>query len=111
MKYRRKLAAAGLMAATALVSLAAPAHADVFTICPDGREGVVGGHTSCVFAANVRNIYYNTGRHWFIAYSPVTGQAYEMTCVEGYTASFIDGSSRIATQCYTDDSNAEVVIW
>ncbi len=84
---------------------------DVFTICPDGHEGVVGGHTTCAFAANVRQIFYATGMsNDFTAFSPVTGEGYEMTCVGRYPAHFSDGSTMISTRCYGGD-NAEVVIW
>ncbi|MGB9308109.1 MAG: hypothetical protein WCB92_31825 [Mycobacterium sp.] len=86
-------------------------HTDVFTICPDGHEGVVGGHTTCAFAANVRRIFYATGMsNSFTAFSPVTGDGYQMTCVGRYPAYFSDGSTMISTRCYGGD-NAEVVIW
>lgn len=85
--------------------------ADVFTICPDGHEGVVGGHTSCEFAANVRQVFYASGMaNTFVAYSPVTGNGYQITCVGRYPAYFTDGSTKISTRCYGGD-NAEVVIW
>jgi hypothetical protein len=29
-----------------------------FVICEDGREGVVGGHTTCLFAENVRRAFF-----------------------------------------------------
>jgi hypothetical protein len=45
-----------------------------------------------------------------VAYSPVTGQAYVMSCIPGYTASFSDGSSRVAVKCY-GGNDAEVVVW
>ena len=91
--------------------LALPPNTDVFNICPDGHEGVVGGHTSCAFAANVRQIFYATGMaNNFTAFSPVTGEGYEMTCVGRYRAYFNDGSTMISTRCYGGD-NAEVVIW
>lgn len=84
---------------------------DVFSICPDGHEGVVGGHTSCAFAASVRQSFYASGMPTTVfAYSPVTGDAYEMTCVGRYPAYFSDGSTKISTRCYGGD-NAEVVIW
>jgi hypothetical protein len=91
--------------------LPASGNTDVFNICPDGHEGVVGGHTSCAFAANVRQIFYATGMsNNFTAFSPVTGDGYEMTCVGRYPAYFSDGSTKISTRCYGGD-NAEVVIW
>lgn len=84
---------------------------NVFTICPDGHEGVVGGHTTCAFAENVRRDFYATGMsNHFTAFSPVTGDAYQMTCVGRYPAYFDDGSTMISTRCYGGD-NAEVVIW
>lgn len=90
---------------------AATAHTEVFTICPDGHEGVVGGHTTCAFAENVRRTFYATGMaNNFTAFSPVTGDAYQMTCVGRYPAYFSDGSTMISTRCYGGD-NAEVVIW
>ena len=101
--------------ATATVPAALPpdpgAGTEVFTICPDGHEGVVGGHTSCAFAANVRRVFYATGMsNSFTAYSPVTGDGYQITCVGRYRASFTDGSTLTSTRCYGGD-NAEVVIW
>jgi hypothetical protein len=100
---------------TTVTAQAAPPPAaggnEVFNICPDGHEGVVGGHTTCAFAANVRQIFYATGMsNHFTAYSPVTGDGYEMTCVGRYPAYFSDGSTKISTRCYGGD-NAQVVIW
>lgn len=92
-------------------ALPPPGGTDVFTICPDGHEGVVGGHTTCAFAENVRRAFYNSGMaNTFTAYSPITGDAYEMTCAGRYPAYFTDGSTTISTRCYGGD-NAEVVIW
>jgi hypothetical protein len=84
-----------------------------FVICGDGREGVVGGHTSCLFAENVRRAFYaaDDGAN-IVAFSPVTGERYEMTCAAGYRAHFNDGSQRVATRCVGgDDDSAEVVVW
>ena len=105
-----RLALLAGMLATAVVT-AAPAKADLFTMCPDGYEGVVGGHTSCPFAENVRRAYYASGMNQeFVAYSPVTGERYVMDCVGRFPAHFIDGETLVATRCYGGD-NAEVVIW
>lgn len=93
------------------VALPPSGGTDVFTICPDGHEGVVGGHTSCAFAENVRQTFYATGMSkQFTAFSPVTGDGYTMTCVGRYPAYFSDGSTKVSTRCYGGD-NAEVVIW
>lgn len=92
-------------------ALLPPGGTNVFSICPDGHEGVVGGHTSCAFAENVRRTFYNSGMaNTFTAYSPVTGDAYDMTCAGRYPAYFEDGSTKVSTRCYGGD-NAEVVIW
>lgn len=92
--------------------LAPQAHADSdFIMCPDGREGVVGGNTSCAFAVNVRKGFYlqNMSRN-FVAYSPVTGQAYAMDCGGVIPAHFVDGQTLNAIRCY-GGASAEVVIW
>ncbi len=90
-----------------------PAHASTFTfdICPYGHEGVVGGHTSCAFAENIRSGYHASGRsNVVIAYSPVTGERYEMFCYPNYSANFSNGATVSATRC-DGSNNAAVVIW
>jgi len=91
---------------------APPAAAqNVFIVCPDGHEGVVGGHTSCAFAENVQRVFYAAGHpDSVVAYSPVTGERYEMSCESGYVAHFFDGATRTSTRC-TGGDNAEVVLW
>jgi hypothetical protein len=49
--------------------------------------------------------------HEFPAYSPVTGERYEMSCEGMYPAHFNDGQVVKSTRCYTEASDAEVVIW
>jgi hypothetical protein len=102
----------GALAAVGLGTTLAPlAKADVFEMCPDGHEGVVGGHTSCEFAENVRLAFFASGEsHHFIAYSPVTGERYEMDCEGMYPAYFPDGAVVTSTRCYAGE-NAEVVVW
>jgi hypothetical protein len=47
----------------------------------------------------------------FIAYSPITGERYEITCMgRRYPANFVTGETLISTRCYGGDG-AEVVIW
>jgi len=121
MRLRRALlgmASGGVILSTGIGWGTGQAHADMFITCPDGHEGVVGGHTSCAFAANVARAfwatdqayYINGGHSEFAAYSPVTGQVYAMVCVGNYLATFINGEQRTAVQCYGGD-NAEVVLW
>jgi hypothetical protein len=108
------IAAASLFGALVAVGnvvlcLAPPANADVFDMCPDGREGVVGGHTSCGFAQNVRSGYFLWGTH-FNALSPTTGLWYEVNCDPRLRpAVFSSGASLPSINCYAS-SNAEVVI-
>jgi len=84
----------------------------VFVTCGDGSEGVVGGHTTCLFAENVRRAFYAAGGGDVVAFSPVTGERYEMTCTAGYLATFVDGTKRVATRCIGgDNGSAEVVVW
>lgn len=109
-------AAAPTVTETKTVAAAPPpaeSASQTFVICCDGREGVVGGHTSCLFAENVRRAFRaaDNGAN-IVAYSPVTGERYDMTCAAGYSAHFNDGSQRVATRCVGgDDDSAEVVIW
>lgn len=86
------------------------AQADIFTICPDGHEGVVGDHTSCGFAANIRNGFFRFGTQ-FNAYSPATNQWYPVTCdPTRHPAYFASGEVINSIDCYAS-TNAEVVIW
>lgn len=79
----------GLLAVTAtigamLIATAAPATADSY--CGQSSRGtyVYAGTsaTSCAFALNTAEAYaaYGNGSHPFTVSSPVTGQAYTMTC-------------------------------
>ncbi len=112
---KKILAAAGIGAALTAGALMGigPAQADMFIVCPSGGEGVVGGHTSCPFADNVSRAFWASGgSNDIIAYSPVTGDRYEMICVGNYLASFDTGARRIVTHCYGgDNDSAEVVVW
>jgi hypothetical protein len=111
MSARKLIAGAlGAAAVAATVALAPSASASVFTMCPSGNAGVVGGHTSCAFAENVQRVFWGSGANRFVAYSPVTGERYVMTCAGLYTAYFNSGAVRTTTHCY-GGSNAEVVIW
>jgi hypothetical protein len=100
--------AAAAIAAT--VGVAAPANASVFTMCPSGHAGVVGGRTSCAFAENVARVFWASGSTEFVAYSPVTGERYDISCAGLYTAYFASGQVLTSTHCYGGDS-AEVVVW
>lgn len=102
--------ALGAAAVAAAVSLAPSASASVFDVCPSGNAGVVGGHTSCDFAENVQRVFWASGANQFVAYSPITGERYDISCAGLYTAYFNNGQVMTATHCYGGD-NAEVVVW
>ena len=111
---KKLIAAAGIGAALTIAPLlgAGTASADPVTICAAnvGGYGVVGGHTSCAFAANIRSAYQASGgMQHFVAYSPATGDRYYVGCESTYV-NFASGGSAYAQQCYAGD-NAEVVIW
>ena len=72
--------ALGAAAIAAAVSLAPSASAETFTVCPSGVSGVATADTSCAFADNVRRAWYGQPGTTVLAYSPVTGQTYSMTC-------------------------------
>jgi hypothetical protein len=101
--------ALGAAAVSAAVVLAPTASADVFDVCPSGRSGVVGNHTSCAFADVVAGGFWRHGYN-FSAFSPATGQWYGVNCYGNYTAYFVNGAVRTTTHCYAG-TNAEVVVW
>jgi len=92
------------------LALAGPAHADgVFDICPSGHTGVVSGTpTSCAFADNVHDAWFSQQGNPVIAYSPVTGQSYSMTCVPSHST--VSGIHVDGWTCY-GGNNAQVVLW
>lgn len=114
--WRLTIATATALAAvgTGLALSATPAHAEtggVFDMCPSGREGVIGGHTSCAFAENVSQAFWAAGgTSEVVAYSPVTGARYDMICEPGNMAHFSTGQSLLAVRCWGGDG-AEVLVW
>ena len=83
----------------------------MFTMCQSGNQGVVGENTTCAFAENVQRAFYASGMaNQFSAYSPATGERYDMNCAGLYSAHFTSGQVLTSTHCYAGD-NAEVVIW
>jgi len=103
--------AAAATATGALLFGAAPAQADDgFIMCPSGRDGVATAVTSCPFADDVRFSYFTQDGQVVTAYSPVTGEYYEMQCAGGFYAHFITGMTVRSVRCVGGD-NAVVVIW
>ncbi len=105
-----------LIAAAALpmfaLGLPSPAHADEsFDTCPSGNSGIATPVTSCAFADNVRSQYFaeGGGLTLLVAYSPVTGQQYEMRC-DPTISHFNDGTSKTTVRC-TGGNDAVVVFW
>ena len=105
---------AGVMGAAAIaatVSLAPSANADeVFSVCPSGRSGVATTVTSCAFAEDVRYSYLSQGGPVVTAYSPMTGQFYNMQCGGGFRAYLNDGEVVRSVRC-VGGNNAVVVLW
>jgi hypothetical protein len=82
-----------------------------FVMCPSTRDGVASAVTSCAFADKVRRGFYDQGMpETVIAYSPVTGQVYEMHCFGPLLAHFTNGKTLKAVKCVGGD-DAEVVVW
>jgi len=81
-----------------------------FLTCPSGRDGVATSVTSCEFADNVRRAYLDQGGPVVMAYSPVTGNVYNMQCVSGFTAHMNNGLVVDAVRC-VGGNNAVVVLW
>jgi hypothetical protein len=76
-------AAAAAAAAKTAAAKAAAAKAKSITSC--GGNLSAGASTTCAFAYNVENSYYQSGGGYstFAVYSPVTGLYYTMTCTPG----------------------------
>ncbi len=99
--------------AALVVSILTPAlaHADVFVMCPSGRDGVATSVTSCEFADNVRRAYFSQDGPVVLAYSPVTDMEYEMQCAGGFTVHMDNGMVvDDAIRC-VGGNNAVVVVW
>ena len=101
----------GLIAALALSLRTEPvAHADVFMMCPSGHDGVATDVTSREFADNVRRAWLTQYGPVVLAYSPVTGNVYDMQCAGGFTAHMNNGMVVDAVHC-VGGNNAVVVLW
>jgi hypothetical protein len=92
------------------VTVAAPPSHETFLICPDGHTGVATNVTSCAFALNVHESYLSQGGPTVIAYSPVTGDTYEMQCHAGFTSHLSNGMTVDSVRC-VGGNNAVVILW
>lgn len=100
------------LAFTLLLPFAATAHADeAFLTCPSGRSGVATLVTSCAFADNVRASLLTQGGLVVTAYSPVTGESYQMQCYDRFVAHFNDSWTVFPTTKCTGGDNAVVFVW
>jgi hypothetical protein len=83
MKIKAALAAA-VAAAGIGVAIPATAHADNMKICGPGIAAI--GPTSCPFALNVAQAYFQrigSGSGWLAdVYSPTTGESYTVQCIQ-----------------------------
>ncbi|AON96906.1 hypothetical protein BI081_gp201 [Mycobacterium phage Tonenili] len=86
----KKLVTGGVLAAGLTLGLfgAAPASAEYMTNCPSGLSAVVTANTSCGFADNVFQAFYNQPGWDPVAYSPATGKVYRMHCTPAITTSW-----------------------
>ena len=107
-----KKSIAGAVVVAAALTMAPQARADgAFLTCPDGYSGIATSVTSCAFAENVRASYIAQGGGTMIeAYSPVTGQYYDMQCASNFTANLADGRTVYAARC-VGGMGAVVIIW
>lgn len=99
--------------ATGMLGLcaAAPAQATDFIGCPSGHSGVATTVTSCEFAESVRGAYLASGGSSYItAYSPVTGQYYDMQCEPGFIAHLNYGATVPSVRC-VGGNNAVVIVY
>ena len=99
MKKALGIALAGIAAAGS-VSLAAPANADYFTVCPSGLSGTATDDTSCAFADNVRYSWYSQPGTIVTAYSPVTRQTYTMQCTPTGTTFWSEAKRCVGVNTY-----------
>jgi hypothetical protein len=109
----RKTATILLAAFAALpvsVTTSPMAQAEVFIMCPSGHDGVATDVTSCEFADNVRRAWLTQYGPVVMAYSPVTGNVYDMQCAGGFTAHMNNGMVVDAVRC-VGGNNAVVVLW
>lgn len=95
-----------VVAGAAALTLAAPAQADTFTVCPSGLTGVATFDTSCAFADNVRAAWYAQPGTTVIAYSPVTDLFYTMQCALAVTTTAWSNPKR----CFGVNSFGAVLI-
>jgi hypothetical protein len=110
----KKIIAGGIAAAavgTAL-AVAAPANAaEDFLVCPDGHSGIATTVTSCPFAENVRVAYLTQAGQVVEAYSPVTGQYYDMQCAPGFMATLSPSGRIVHSVRCVGGNNAVVVLF
>lgn len=105
-----KTIATALLVAAASVTLAAPASADyLFDVCPSGQSGIATTVTSCPFADSVRASFFAAPGTYVTAWSPVTGQVYEMVC-NARTVITLNTGARLGVRC-DGGNNAVVVFW
>lgn len=107
---KRVIAALGALGL--LLTLAPSAQAnEPFLTCPSGRSGVATTVTSCAFADNVRLSYFSQGAGSVLAYSPTTGQMYDMWCTPGYVSTLSTWPWQVTSVRCVGGSDAVVVFW
>ena len=110
--YRLPTALWAPLSALTLAAALAPAALadDTFLVCPSGHAGIATGATSCAFAESVRQAYLSQDGPVVTAYSPVTGQYYDMQCAPGFIAHLNYGATVPSVRC-VGGNNAVVIIF
>lgn len=92
------------------ICFAAPAGATENVLACGPHAGVATTVTSCPFANNVARAFFAQGPGDVIAYSPVTGSAYDMWCTTGWTITVNTWpwNSSSAARCVGGD---DAVVW
>ena len=97
----KKIVTAALTGGVAAMMLGGgTAHAEPFDTCPSGISGVATADTSCEFADNVSRAWYGQPGTAVLAYSPVTGLVYTMTCAPAWTTRWYEAKRCVGVNPY-----------
>ena len=98
-----------IVAGVFLGAASAKADTEDLWTCPSGISAVATADTSCPFADNVAQAWYNQPGNTVFAYSPVTDQVYKMTCAPAWTSGWGEAkrcmgfnASHVALVVYVD---------
>ena len=101
----------GLAATTVAAIPPAQAYGEDFYVCQSGHSGVATTVTSCAFAESVRYSYITQDGSMITAYSPVTGQYYDMQCASGFIAHLHNTGAAVPSVRCVGGNNAVVIVF